>query len=220
MAKGSLRGKRRELAEAVPGLIRDHHRFVLRRHLDLIDELTRQIERIEARIAAETAGPFAAALDLLQSIPGVARRSAEAILAEIGDDMSTFPTAAHFASWARVCPGNRESAGKRKSASVGSGNAWLRDALSQVAWGAARTKASYYRALYYRRRARGGPKKAVVAVQHAILVAIWHMLTTGSLHEDLGPDHFERHDKERRKRHLVNQLRKMGVELEIKDEAA
>ena len=220
LAKGSLRGKRRELAEAVPGLIRDHHRFVLRRHLDLIDELTRQIERIEARIAAETAGPFAAALDLLQSIPGVARRSAEAILAEIGDDMSTFPTAAHFASWARVCPGNRESAGKRKSASVGSGNAWLRDALSQVAWGAARTKASYYRALYYRRRARGGPKKAVVAVQHAILVAIWHMLTTGSLHEDLGPDHFERHDKERRKRHLVNQLRKMGVELEIKDEAA
>ncbi len=178
LAKGSLRGKRRELAEAVPGLIRDHHRFVLRRHLDLIDELTRQIERIEARIAA------------------------------------------HFASWARVCPGNRESAGKRKSASVGSGNAWLRDALSQVAWGAARTKGSYYRALSYRRRARGGPRKAVVAVQHAILVTIWHMLTTGSLHEDLGPDHFERHDTERRKHHLVNQLRKMGVEVEIKDQAA
>ena len=218
--EGEPAGKRRELAEAVPGLMRDHHRFMLRRHLDLIDELTRQIERIEARIAAETAGPVGAVLDLLESIPGVRRRSAEAILAEIGDDMSKFPTAAHLASWARLCPGNHESAGKRKSASIGKGNAWLRDALSQVAWAAARTKGSYYRALYYRRRARGGPKKAVVAVQHAILVAIWHMLTTGSFHEDLGPDHFERHARERRKRHLVNQLRKMGVELEIKDQAA
>ncbi|MDE0083064.1 MAG: IS110 family transposase [Gammaproteobacteria bacterium] len=220
LAKGSLRGKRRELAEAVPGLLRDHHRFVLRRHLDLIDELTHQIARIEARIVAQTSGPFGAALDLLESIPGVGHRSAEAILAETGDDMSKFPTAAHFASWARVCPGNHESAGKRKSASIGKGNAWLRDALSQVAWAAARTKGSYYRALYYRRRARGGPKKAIVAVQHAILVAIWHMLTTGSFHEGLGPDHFERHARERRKRHLINQLKKMGVDIEIKEQAA
>ena len=220
LAKGSLRGKRRELAEVVPGLVRDHHRFLLRRHLDMIDELDRQIVRIEARIFAETTGPFGAALALLESIPGVARRSAEAILAEIGDDMSRFPTAAHLASWARVCPGNHESAGKRKSASTGKGNGWLRDALSQVAWAAARTKGGYYRALYYRMKARGGSKKAIVAVQHAILVAIWHMFTTGSTHEDLGPDHFKRHDKERRVRYLKAQMEKLGVKVQIDDEAA
>ena len=219
LAKGSLRGKRRELAEVVPGLVRDHHRFLLRRHLDMIDELDRQIATIEARILAETTVPFGAALALLESVPGVARRSAEAILAEIGDDMSRFPTAAHLASWARVCPGNHESAGKRKSAKTGRGNAWLRDALSQVAWAAARTKGGYYRSLYYRMRSRGGSKKAIVAVQHAILVAIWHMFTTGSTHEDLGPDHFKRRDEERRKRHHLNQLRKMGVELEIREAA-
>ena len=126
LARGSLRGKRRELAAVVPGLIRDHHRFVLRRHLDLIDELSRLIDKLDMRIVAVTDIPFGAALDLLESIPGVGRRSAEAILAETGDDMSPFPTAGHFASWARLCPGNHESAGKRKRASIGKGNSWLR----------------------------------------------------------------------------------------------
>ena len=166
LARESLRGKRRELAEAVPGLMRDHYRFVLRRHLDLIDELTRQIERIEARTVAETTGPFGAVLDLLESVPGVRRRSAEAILAAIGDDMSKFPTAAQFASWARVCPGNHESAGKRKSASTGKGNAWLRDALSQVAWAAARTKVSV--SVLSDGRLRIDPKKKVVRHSEAI----------------------------------------------------
>lgn len=220
LAKGSLRGQRRELAEVVPGLVRDHHRFLLRRHLDMIDELDRQIVWIEARIFAETTGPFGAALALLESTPGVARQSAEAILAEIGDEMSKFPTAAHLAPWARVCPGNHESAGKRKSASTGKGNGWLRDALSQVAWAAARTKGGYYRVLYCRMKVRGGSKKAIVAVQHAILVAIWHMFTTGSTHEDLGPDHCKRHDKERRVRYLKAQMEKMGVKVQINDEAA
>ena len=115
------------------------------------------------------------------SVPGVARWSAEVILAETGDDMSKFPTPGHFASWARVCPGNHESAGKRKPVSTGRGNRWLRDALSQVAWAAVRTKGSYYRALYHRHKGRGGPKKAIVVVQHAILVAIRHMLSRGVL---------------------------------------
>ena len=220
LARGSLRGKRGQLAEVVPGLIRDHHRFVLRRHLDLIDELTRQIDKLDMRIVAVTDVPFGAALNLLESIPGVGRRSAEAILAETGDDMSRFPTAGHLASWARLCPGNHESAGKRKPASIGKGNGWLRKALSQVAWVAVRTKGSYYRALYHRKKAKGGPKKAIVAVQHALLVAIWHMFSTGSVHEDLGPDHFQRRDKERRTRHLLKQLEKMGVDVEIKDQAA
>ncbi|WP_423927173.1 IS110 family transposase [Candidatus Palauibacter sp.] len=118
LARGSLVRKRAELAEAVPGLIRDHHRFLLRNHLDTIDHLSGRIEALDERIEAVTR-PFAPALELLESVPGVKRRAAEAILAETGDDMSKFPTARHFASWARVCPGNHESAGKRRPASTG-----------------------------------------------------------------------------------------------------
>ena len=133
--------------------------------------------------------------------------------------MSRFPTAGHFASWARVCPGNHESAGKRRSASTGKGNAWLRAALSQAAWAASRTKGSYYRALYHRHKARGGPKKAIVAVQHAMMVAIWHMFSRGTMHEDLGPDHFQGHDKKRRLRYLVGQLRRLGVDVPLEGAA-
>ncbi len=219
LARGSLRRKRNELAEAVPGLIRDHHRFLLKEQLATIDHLTERIRRLDARIE-EVTRPFSAAIELLESIPGVARRSAEAILAEIGDDMSKFPTASQFASWARVCPGNHESAGKRRPASTGKGNTWLRAALSQVGWAAVRTKGSYYRALYHRHKSRGGPKKAIVVVQHAIVVAIWHMFSGGVVHEDLGPDHFQTRDAERQKRYLLNRLRKLGLDIQVAEEAA
>ena len=200
-------------------MLRDHHRFLLREQLATIDHLSDRIARLDARIE-EVTRSFSAALDLLESVPGVRLRSAEAILAETGDDMSKFPTAGHFASWARVCPGNHESAGKRKPVSTGRGNRWLRDALSQVAWAAVRTKGSYYRVLYHRHKSRGGPKKAIVVVQHAILVAIWHMFSRGVLHEYLGPDHFERHDKERQTRYLLRRLRKLGVDIEVHADAA
>lgn len=121
LARGRLLGKCRVFAEVVPGLMQDHHRFVLRRHLDLVDDLSRQIERIEAA----TVGPFGVAPDLLESVPGVGRRAAEAILAETGENISKFPTARPFASWAHVCSGNHESARTRKPASVGKGNPWL-----------------------------------------------------------------------------------------------
>ncbi|WP_420462980.1 IS110 family transposase [Candidatus Palauibacter sp.] len=219
LARGTLRCKRDKLAEVISGLIRDHHRFLLQRHLRLIDELSGQIEELDDRIEGVTR-PLNAALLLLESVPGVGRRSAEAILAEIGDDMSKFPTPGDFASWARVCPGNHESAGKRKSARTGKGNAWLRDALSQVAWAAARVRGSYYRGLYFRHKARGGPKRAIVVVQHALLVAIWHMLSRGTLHEDLGQDHFRAHDRDRTKRHLLQRLRKIGVEVKVIESAA
>jgi len=153
-------------------------------------------------------------------VPGVGRRSAEAILAEMGDDMSKFPTPGDFASWARVCPGNHESAGKRRSTRTGRENAWLRDALSQVAWAAARVRGSHYRALYFRHKARSGPKPAIVVVQPAILVAIWHMLSRGILHEDLGSDHFRERDRDRTKRHLIQQLQKIGIEVEVIESAA
>ena len=219
LARGSLCRKRKELAEAVPGLLRDHHRFLLREQLATIDHLSDRIARLGARIE-EVTRPFSAALDLLESVPGVRRRSAEAILAETGDDMSKFPTAGHFASWARVCPGNHESAGKRRPVSTGRGNQWLRDALSQVAWGAVRTKGSYYRALYHRHKARGGPKKAIVVVQHAILVAVWHMFARGVLHEDLGADHFQTHDKKRQTRYLLRRLHNLGVDVLVQGNAA
>ena len=219
LACGTLRRKRDQLAEVAPGLIRDHHRFLLQRYLRLIDELSRQIEDLDARIEG-VSRPFDAALLLLGSVPGVGRRSAEAILAEIGDDMSKLPTPGDFASWARVCPGNHESAGKRRSARTGRGNAWLRDALSQVAWAAARVRGSYYRALYFRHKARSGPKRAIVVVQHAIMVAIWHMLSRGTFHEDLGSDHFRERDTDRTKRHLLQRLRKIGVEVEVIESAA
>ena len=218
LARGSLCRKRKELAEVVPGLMRDHHRFLLREQLETIDHLSERIRKLDARIEAVTR-PFASAIELLESMPGVARLAAEAILAETGDDMSRFPTAGHFASWARVCPGNHESAGKRRSASTGKGNAWLRAALSQAAWAASRTKGSYYRALYHRHKARGGPKKAIVAVQHAMMVAIWHMFSRGTMHEDLGPDHFQGHDKKRRLRYLVGQLRRLGVDVPLEGAA-
>ena len=218
LARGSLCRKRKELAEVVPGLMRDHHRFLLREQLETIDHLSERIRKLDARIEAVTR-PFASAIELLESMPGVARLAAEAILAETGDDMSRFPTAGHFASWARVCPGNHESAGKRRSASTGKGNAWLRAALSQAAWAASRTKGSYYRALYHRHKARGGPKKAIVAVQHAMMVAIWHMFSRGTMHEDLGQDHFQGHDKKRRLRYLVGQLRRLGVDVPLEGAA-
>ena len=215
---GSLSKKREEIVEAVTGLMRDHHRFLLRTHLARIDQLTRHIADMEQRIA-EVTRPFEAAIELLRSVPGVGTRSAQAILAEIGEDMSRFPTPRQFASWAGLCPGNHESAGKRRHAGTGQGNAWLRDALSQVAWGAARTRTSYYRSLYYRHKARGGSKKAIVVVQHAILVAIWHMFTRGVYHEDLGPNHFQAHDKERQAKHLLRRLQKLGLEVEVKEAA-
>ena len=219
LAHGSLRRKQKELAEVVPGLLRDHHRFLLSEQLATIDHLTERIRKLDARIE-EVTHPFAAALVLLETIPGVARRSAEAILAETGDDMSKFPTAGHFASWARLCPGNHESAGKRSPVSTGKGNQWLRAALSQVAWAAVRSKGSYYRALYHRHKSRGGAKKAIVVVQHSLLVAIWHMFSTGATHEDLGPDHFQCRNKERQTRYLLNRLRKLGVDVSVQTAAA
>jgi transposase len=163
--------------------------------------------------------PFAEAYRLLQTVPGVAQRAAQAILAEIGVDMSRFASAAQLASWARLCPGNHESAGKRQPVGTGHGNRWLREILQEVAWAAARTKRSYYSAFYHRIRARHGTKKAIVAVQHSLLVAIWHMVSEGADHEDLGADYFERRSKDRIRRHHVRRLQQLGYEVVIQEAA-
>ena len=164
--------------------------------------------------------PLAEAAALVQTMPGVAQRATQAILAETGVDMSLFPTAERFASWARLCPGNHESAGKRRSTTTGKGATWLRATLQECAWAAVKTKKSYYRALYYRLKARGGPKKAIVAVQHAMLVALWHMLTRRVPHQDLGADYFARRNTARTRRHHVRRLEQLGYQVLLVEEPA
>jgi transposase len=218
-AHGSIRKKQAALREAVEGRLTPHYAFLLQQHLALIDTLDAHIATLDTRIEAAMV-PFAETAALMQTMPGVATRAAEAILAETGVDMSPFPTAAHFASWARLCPGNHESAGKRRSTRTGKGATWLRATLQEAAWAAVHTKKSYYRALYYRLKARGGPKKAIVAVQHAMLVALWHMLKRRVPHQDLGADYFAQRNTERTLRHHVRRLEQLGYQVLLAKQAA
>lgn len=218
-AAGNLRQKRGVLREALVGRLTPHYAFLLQQHLSLIATLEQHIEALDARI--ETAmTPFAQEAALLRTMPGVAERAAQAILAETGVDMDRFPTAAHLASWARLCPGNHESAGKRYAVRTGKGATWLRATLQQAAWAAARSKKTYYHALFYRLRARGGAKKAIVAVQHAMIVALWHMLKHHVSHQDLGHDYFDRHNTDRLRHHHVRRLERLGYNVVLVDRPA
>src|SRR5919109_1360209 len=175
-------------------------------HIDFLDEaVDRLSDAIEEQIA-----PFARQRDLLMTIPGVKRRTAEVLIAEIGVDMSAFPTPKHLASWAGVCPGNDESAGKRRSGKTRKGSKWLRATLTESANAAAPTKNSYLAAQYQRLRGRRGHSKAVTAVGHSILTAAWHMLQTGEIYRDLGGDYFTRQNPDRLTRRLVHQLEALG----------
>lgn len=213
-AQGLLRKKRGALREALAGRLTPHYAFLLQQHLLLIDTLNTQITTLDARID-EAMAPFAEAAALAQTMPGVAARAAQAIIAETGVNMDAFPTPAHFASWARLCPGNHESAGKRRPTGTGKGATWLRATLQEAAWAASRTKKSYYRALYYRLKVRGGPKKAIVAVQHAMLVALWHMLKRRVAHHDLGADYFEHRNAGRSRRHHIRRLERLGYDVVV-----
>jgi transposase len=219
LAQGLVKKKRAELREAVAGRMRPHYAFLLQQHLFLIDTLDAHFATLDTRIEACMA-PFAEAAALVRTMPGVAVRSSQAILAETGVDMSCFPTPGQFASWARLCPGNHESAGKRRSAATGKGATWLRATLQEVAWAAVRTKKSYYRALYHRVKAWRDGKKAIVAVQHAMLVALWHMLTRRVPHQDLGVDYFERRNQARIRRHHVRRLEQLGYQVLLVEPAA
>jgi len=218
-AQGLLRKKRAALREALAGRLTPHYAFLLQQHLALIDTLDAHIATLDARID-EAMRPFADAAALVQTMPGVAIRAAQAILAETGMDMVAFPTSAHFASWARLCPGNHESAGKRQPVSTGQGATWLRATRQESAWAAIRTKKSYYRALYHRLKGRGGAKKAVVAVQHAMLIALWPMLKHRVPHADLGADYFDRRNTERARRHHVRRLERLGYNVVLVESVA
>jgi transposase len=213
MAKRRMRIKIPQLVEALTGRFGDHHAFLARQMLDRIDAANATIDHLSGRIEAECA-PFRHQLELLHTIPGVSQRTAEVIVAETGADPSRFPTAAHLASWAGVCPGNNESAGKHKSGRTRPGDTWLRAALGEAAMAASRTKSTYLAARYRRLATRRGNKRALVAVAHSILTATWHMLTHDASYQDLCGDYFvQRADRTRQTRRLISQLNQLGYEV-------
>ena len=214
LARGQLRKKIPALREALVGRFQDEHALIVGQILAHIDFLDEAIDRLSAEIE-EQIRPIAAQRELLMTIPGVKQRTAEVLIAEIGVDMSVFPTPKHLASWARVSPGNDQSAGKRRSGKTGKGNKWLRATLNESANAAARTKNTYLAAQYQRLRGRRGHSKAVTAVGHSILTAGWHMLRTGELYRDPGSDYFIRQDPDRLTKRLVRQLEALGHQVTL-----
>jgi transposase len=208
-----MRPKIADLRLALEGRFGGHHALMASMHLRHIDELTELIDQIEEEVDRRLA-PFAEAARRLQTIPGIGKRTAEVVIAKIGVDRSRFPTAGHLASWAGLCPGNHESAGKRHSGKARKGNAALRAALCEAAWCAARTRNTYLSAQFRRfcrRFGKKGEAKAIFAVAHTMLAIIWHVLHDDIVHQDLGGDYFERHtDTEAHTRRLVRQLEKLG----------
>lgn len=219
LAKRRLRSKIPELIEALTGRFSEHHAFLARVHLDLLDQHGHAIDEITARIEV-VIEPFRGARDLLVTIPGISTLVADVIIAETGADMTTFPTAGHLASWAGTCPGSNESAGRVKSTHTRPGNAHLKGALGIAAMSAARSRDTYLAAKYRRIAARRGPVKAIVAVEHAMLIAIWHMLTNGTLYEDPGGDYYTRLNPDRAKNRAIDQLRQMGYNVTLNPLAA
>jgi transposase len=219
LARGRLRAKLPALREALEGRFDAQHALLVGAILAHLDFQGEQIELLSEAIG-EALAPFAAAVELLCSIPGVQRRSAENVLAEIGLDMTRFPTAGHLASWAGQCPGNHESAGKRRSGRTRKGSKWLNEALTEAAMAATRTNGSYLQALYRRLRPRVGHGRALGAVKHSMLCACWHMLSTGELYRDPGGDYFARRDPERQTKRLVRQLEALGHTVILEEAAA
>ncbi len=219
LAKGRLRKKIPALKEALVGRFDAQHALIVSAilaHLDFLDE---QIELLSDGIEEQLA-PFAKAVELLCTIPGIQQRTAQAIVAEIGTDMSRFPSERHLASWAGQCPGNDRSAGKRRSGATRHGSKWLDTALTEAALAATRTNDVYLGAQYQRLRPRRGHGRALGAVKHSILCACWHMLQTGELYRELGGDYFSRRDPERATRRLVAQLERLGHHVTLEAAAA
>jgi transposase len=218
LARKRLRGKIPVLQQAAAGTLNQHHRFLIEQWLAIWDELAVRIAKFEERIE-EQMRPFATAVETWTSIPGIDRITAWTIVAEMGPDMASFPTAAHAASWAGLCPGQEESAGKRKSGRTRQGNVWLRRALTQAAWGASMKKGSYFKAFYHRLAARKGKKRAIVAVAHALLTTGYMLLWTGKSFADLGEDYFDRLDRDRLTKRLVKRLERLGHRVSLQPAA-
>ena len=205
---------REKLAEALDGHVREHHRFLLAQHLKTIEQLQATIAAFDARIEAALA-PFRDAVERLKEVPGLGATAAEVLIAEIGADMSQFPSAGHLLSWAGLVPRLDESAGKRRSTQVKKGAPWLKPVLVQSAWAAARKKNSYFQSQFLRLKARRGARKAIIAIAASILTTVYHMLRDGACYRDLGPEHFARRDPARLARKLADRIRSLGYHVQI-----
>jgi transposase len=197
------------LCEALRGRVTRHHRFLLSLHLGHIDAIDQAIDKIDQEVEASLQ-PFCQAVGLVKTIPGVSQLAGQGIIAEIGSDMSRFPTCGHLISWAGLCPRSDESAGKRRSTRIRKGNPWLKTVLVQSAWAAVKTKATYPNAQFLSIRSRRGTRKAIVAVAASILTAAYHMLKTTTPYRDLGPQHFDNQNKEAQARKILTRLRRLG----------
>jgi transposase len=219
LARGKLRAKIPQLGRALRGCSGAHQRFLVAQQLAHIDFLEESIEQLSAEIV-ERMRPFGEAIERLETIPGVGRRTAEAILVEIGPEVSRFPTYRHLASWAGMCPGNDESGGKRRSGKTTKGNPWLRAALVEAAHAAGRTRNTYLSAQYRRLASRRGKKRAAVAVGHTILVIAYHLLQRSCGYEELGGDYFDKRDRQAVERRLVRRLEGLGYKVSLDPVAA
>jgi transposase len=214
LARRQLRGKIPQLQLALDGHVTDHHRFMLTQLMDQLDSLDKQIDLFSQRID-EVSGPFAEAIKEVARLPGFEKRAAENTIAEIGCDMSPFPTSDHINSWAGICSGSNESAGKRKSGKTTKGSRWLRSTLAQAAWAASKKKHSYFRAQYGRLAGRRGKKRAVIAVAHSLLTVIYHVLRDHVDYKDLGQDYFDKLNSKRIVPYLVNRLKSLGYQVSL-----
>ena len=206
---------RAELVEVLTGRVREHHRFLLGQHLRTIEQLEDSVAAFDARIEAALS-PFHDIVERLEEVPGLAATSTETVIAEIGTDMSLFPTAGHLLSWAGFAPRLDESAGKHRSTRIRKGAPWLKPVLVQAAWGAARKKNSYFQAQFLRLKARHGAKKAAIAVAASILTTVYHMLRDGTCYQDLGPEYFTRRNPAQAAARLANRIRNLGYHVEIR----
>jgi transposase len=215
LAQRQLRGKIPELQRALEGELTEHHRFLLRQLLGQYDFLEKEIASVSERLGAVAPPSFRAAVEQLDAVAGVGERGAQALLAETGTDMSRFPTHKHFASWAGQCPGNHESAGKRRSGKTPAANRHIDAVLTEMAHAAVRTKNSYFKAQYHRLAGRRGKKRAIGAVKHSLLVTVYLMLRDDKPYKDLGVDYFDKLNPQQRIRYHVRRLRELGQEVEL-----
>jgi transposase len=217
LSRRRLRAKLPQMQLALQGRMTDHHRWMLRVLWEQLEFLEAQIAKVDAQIH-EQVRPYEDAIALCTTIPGIEAVAAANLLAEIGVDMDQFPSAQHLASWAGMCPGNHESAGKRLSGKPPKGNAWLRRSLCQAAWAASHTKATYLAARFRRLAARKGKKRALVAVGHSILVSVYHMLKTKRPYDELGADYLDRIKADQLKRYFLKRLEQLGVQVTVQNQ--